>query len=89
MYVCKEKKMTMPNKSSVYINDDYYFTSCCGSDITNKDIGWFASCSKCQREIEKVYKREEAMEFIDQICHVSRQMSFKIPKDVFKKWKES
>jgi hypothetical protein len=84
----RSKTMTMPNKSSVYINGDYYFTSCCGTDITNKDIAWFTSCSKCQREIEKVYKREEAMEFIDQICHVSRQMSFKIPKDVFKKWKE-
>jgi hypothetical protein len=79
----------MSNKSSVYINGDYYFTSCCGAEITNKDIGWFTSCSRCQREIEKVYKREEAMEFMDEICHVSSQMIFKIPKDVFKKWKES
>jgi len=65
--------MSVTPETIVFQYNDFEFTACCGS-VMQKDL--INSCIKCERPIEKVYGKEDALQFAHEIWYVTLKGEF-------------
>ena len=64
--------MALPEKTEAFIRDDYEFTACCGAGLSHDK----RFCSKCDKEVSRIYSKGEEYDFADKIWYHSGRTSF-------------
>ena len=72
--------MALPKKTEAFIRDDYEFTACCGAGLSHDK----RFCSKCDKEVSRIYSKGEEYDFADKIWYHSGRTSFIAHPDAHK-----
>ena len=72
--------MVLPEKTEAFIRDDYEFTACCGEGLSQDK----RFCSKCDKEVGRIYSKGEEFDFVDKIWYHSDRARFVIHPDTIK-----